>query len=87
MKVYIVKTYYDIENNYKGIDDIPVIVCSTKEKAMKEFEIICKNSNDYFKSNYNSKVSDLNTEKREGFYNVNNDKDYITCIIEDKDVI
>lgn len=89
MKVYVVKIFDDIESNYQGIDDFHITLCKDIETAKtilsNELDDVLK----YFKERYKEGIKDLDYEYSEDHlsFSVNNGKDYISGIIQEKEVL
>lgn len=89
MKVYIVKIFNDIENNYQGIDDTEITVCKDKSTAQSILSNELDDTLAYFKRKYDEEIEDLDYEYPDNHlsFHVNNGKDYISGVIEEKEVL
>ena len=89
MKVWTVKILNDIEGNYQGIDDTEITVCKDKEKAISVLSDEIKDTLDFFKRKYHENVEDLDYDYPEDHlsFHINNGKDYISGVIEEKEVL
>lgn len=89
MKVYIVKIFNDIENNYQGIDDVDLTPCKDIETAKTVLSNELDDTLKYFKERYKQDIENLeyNYPDNHLSFSVNNDKDYITGAIEEKEVL
>lgn len=87
MKIWILTVFNDIHNVYKGIDDIETYLFNThsaaKNALVNRSVSAIKSIKDMAKCEY----EDLEIDEREHFFHVNNGQDYITCKIEEKEVL
>ena len=86
MKVWITKKYYDIENNFEGIDDTHIKIYDSKPKALAAFLIEANSINNYFLRHEDS-LDNCEIEQEENLYHVNNGRDYITLKLEEMEIL
>lgn len=89
MKVYIVKIFNDIENNYQGIDDTEITVCKDESTAQSILSNELDDTLAYFKRKYDEEIEDLDYKYPDNHlsFHVNNGKDYISGVIEEKEML
>lgn len=87
MKVWTVKVLNDIQNNYQGIDDIEVYVFDTRSKAIAALVNRSLRAINFMIEAYHNTMEDLEIEERNGFFHVNDQNNYITIKIEEKEVL
>lgn len=88
--MYIVKILNDIENNYQGIDDVEVYVCSTYRKAINKLSDIFESKVKYFKDEYNLSINDEDLDSEiiaDSQFSIHNNRDYFSGKIEEKEVL
>lgn len=87
MKVWILKVLNDIHNNYQGIDDIEVYTFDTYSKAASAIVNRGVEAIKDLKKFAHCDYEDLEIEERKDFFHANNGNDYITCQIEEQEVL
>lgn len=87
MKIWVLTVLNDIHNNYKGIDDVETYLFSTRSGAIGALVNRSTSAIRLLKDMAKCEYEDLEVEERKHFFHANNGQDYITCKIEEKDVL
>lgn len=87
MKVWILKVLNDISNNYQGIDDIEVYVYENRARAITSFINRNLNAISFLTEISKCSAEDLDIEESKNFFHVNDGNNYITCKLEEKEIL
>lgn len=87
MKVWVLTVLNDINNNYQGIDDVETYLFVTHSKAVCALVNRSTSAITTLKNIAKCEYEDLDIQEEEHFFHVNNGQDYITCKIEEKEVM
>lgn len=86
MSVYIVKVLNDIQNNYQGVDDIEIYVYDKKVKALMCLMNRALGAINFMVENCHCSIDDLDIIQEDNLFHVNDQNNYITIKIEEKEV-